>query len=99
MVSNIILLYQYLYMVSNIILFPCTALRHVAHALLVGVEAKQQSPDVLSAAEGPMALPAVPVAESARYLRDRVGVPRDLPFPAARQLRAHLNWLIDSIDP
>ena len=28
---------------------------------------------------------------------DRVGVPRDLPLPAARQLRAHLNWLIDTI--
>ena len=38
-----------------------------------------------------------PVVASAEYLRDRVGVPRDLPFPAARQLRAHLNWLIDSL--
>lgn len=39
------------------------------------------------------------VVASAAYLRDRVGVPRDLKLPAARQLRAHLNWLIDSLQP
>lgn len=42
-------------------------------------------------------LPGAPVCVSAAYLRDRVGVPRDLPLPAARQLRAHLNWLIDEL--
>lgn len=38
-----------------------------------------------------------PAIISAMYLRDRVGVPRDMKFPAARQLRAHLNWLIDTL--
>eukprot|EP00569_Conticribra_weissflogii_P003695 CAMPEP_0171328628 /NCGR_PEP_ID=MMETSP0878-20121228/761_1 /TAXON_ID=67004 /ORGANISM="Thalassiosira weissflogii, Strain CCMP1336" /LENGTH=572 /DNA_ID=CAMNT_0011828489 /DNA_START=51 /DNA_END=1769 /DNA_ORIENTATION=+ len=28
------------------------------------------------------------------YLRDRIGVPRDMRLPAARHLRAHLNWAI-----
>ena len=37
------------------------------------------------------------VIASLAYLRDRVGVPRDMRLPAARQLRAHLNWTIGMI--
>lgn len=34
------------------------------------------------------------VVDSLIYLRDRIGVPRDMKLPAARLLRAHLNWAI-----
>jgi glutathione S-transferase len=37
------------------------------------------------------------VASSLAYLRDRVGVPRDLPLAAARYLRAYLNFGMDSL--
>lgn len=37
------------------------------------------------------------VVNSLAYLRDRIGVPRDLPLASGRTLRAHLNWAIDSL--
>ena len=75
---------------------PSAGMRHVAHALLVGVEAKQAGDRPLLVSDN-QALSGAAVVPSAAYLRGRVGVPRDLPLPAARQLRAHCNWLIDSL--
>jgi glutathione S-transferase len=57
--------------------------RYVAGALLHGPETQNIPKDLPREA-----------AVAAAYLRDMVGVPRDLTYPAARQLRAHLQWLV-----
>ena len=72
-------------------------MRHVAHALLMGAEVKQRSAAEALTVGDKQSMNGDAVAPSAMYIRDRVGVPRDLPLPAARQLRAHLNWLIDML--
>lgn len=64
------------------------ALRFAAHALLVGVENAGRVPNEILIAE---------VAEAVEYLRDHVGVVRDMTFPAARQFRAYLHWLAKTI--
>ena len=38
------------------------------------------------------------VIRSLRYVQERVGVPRDMKLPAARQLRAHLHWSMETIE-
>lgn len=85
----------------------------MSHALLVGVETKQNQDLRLNVDDSPEEnfssseniIPSMMYAifrisdfrDANRYLRDRVGVPRDLKFPEARQLRAHLNWLVDLV--
>lgn len=72
------------------------ALRVVCSALLLlNDDSEQPSVEALQAAvpkehtEG--------VKTSLAYVRDRVGVPRDLPLASARYLRAYLNWGIDNL--
>ena len=38
-------------------------------------------------------------AGALRYTRDRICCPRDMGLGAARQLRAHLNYVADAVDP
>mmetsp|Transcript_9786 Transcript_9786/g.19750 ORF Transcript_9786/g.19750 Transcript_9786/m.19750 type:complete len:150 (-) Transcript_9786:122-571(-) len=44
------------------------------------------------------AAPTMQLDTCLAYLRDRIGVPRDMSAGAAMQLRAHLNWAIDLLN-
>ncbi|CAM9617532.1 unnamed protein product [Chrysoparadoxa australica] len=61
------------------------ALRHITQALLTCPEATQEAG--LSVNQ-----PSEEVVKSLSYLGRRIGVPRDMSFAGARQLRGHLEW-------
>ena len=71
------------------------ALRHLAHALILGRESLPQKKDDMIKAN----LPAKPTKEALEYFQRRIGVPRDLSYPAARQLRSHITWAIEEALP
>ena len=73
------------------------ALRVVCAALVAVDQDEATFVDSLMAAVPPEH--AAGVASSLAYLRDRVGVPRDLPLASARYLRAYLSWGIDNLAP
>ncbi|KAL7568514.1 hypothetical protein ACA910_002634 [Epithemia clementina (nom. ined.)] len=76
-----------------------SCMRIVCRALLEGTTAQQECMSTIAqtiVAEGGDNF-ASGVIDSLAYVRDRIGVPRDMKLPAARQLRAHLNWAIKII--
>lgn len=79
--------------VSNLDLVPAVdcALRHVVSGLLAAQQQQRDEGDKASE------LPARSEVEACLiYLRNRVGVPRDMTVHGARQLRAHINHFVSS---
>ena len=71
-------------------------LRAVVHKLLVGDGSASKDPSLAAAL--PQGRQAAAVRACVTYLMIRVGVPRDMAFPAARQFRAHLHWALGHLD-
>ena len=72
------------------------ALRHVAHHLLQATDdddATQLLDNNFS-----KGMPPRETRAALEYLQKRVGVPRDMSYPAARELRSHLAWAIANLD-
>ena len=70
-------------------------LRHTAAALLDGTDAVAAAAKAdLGEANGD---PDSALTDCLAYLRDRVGVPRDMSQGAAVMLRSHLNWAISQL--
>ena len=69
-------------------------LRHVAAALLDGTDGEVAT---AAAADLKGVDQSGALASCLGYLRDRIGVPRDMGQAAALELRAHLNWAMSQM--
>lgn len=71
------------------------ALRRLAYLLLCPTDVSSRLHVQVNPSRN--AFPSTPVIQGLEYVRDRVGVPRDLRLPAARHMRATINHLIDEL--
>eukprot|EP00293_Proteomonas_sulcata_P016739 CAMPEP_0184294938 /NCGR_PEP_ID=MMETSP1049-20130417/5981_1 /TAXON_ID=77928 /ORGANISM="Proteomonas sulcata, Strain CCMP704" /LENGTH=204 /DNA_ID=CAMNT_0026603357 /DNA_START=71 /DNA_END=685 /DNA_ORIENTATION=- len=65
-------------------------LAHVANALLNGTDKAKAD---MKGAQGNAEVQKACL----EYLRKRISVPRDMSYPAARQFRAHIGWVISQL--
>eukprot|EP01042_Synura_sphagnicola_P000261 gene261-270_t len=72
------------------------ALRHVTSAMITGVRNPEVGRQML-VSQTDRETNAEVLRRSLSYLRDRVGVPRDMSVHGARQFRAHLNWMMSTV--
>lgn len=71
-----------------------SCIRLVLFAMLEGTSAAEAR--LISAGKGSV-YPVEEVGRSLVYLRQRIGVPRDMTVHGAQRFRAHINWFIESI--
>jgi glutathione S-transferase len=73
------------------------ALRKIVHTMLLGSADDEKDNKALTK-DMITLMPKNEVKKCLLYLRERIGVPRDMTVHGARQFRGHINWFISQIE-